>query len=40
MMIGWSKPENEIDTAAAEEFCLEQLPLYDVCPACCGTGKR
>jgi hypothetical protein len=38
-MIGWSKPTNEIDNKAAEEFGIEQLPLYETCPTCSGTGK-
>jgi hypothetical protein len=38
-MIGWSKPANEIDTKAAEEFGIGELPLYETCPTCNGTGK-
>jgi hypothetical protein len=33
-MIGWSKPANEIDTKAAEEFGIAELPLYETCPTC------
>jgi len=38
-MIGWSEPTNEIETKAAEELGIEQLPLYETCPTCKGTGK-
>jgi len=38
-MIGWSKPTNEIYTNAAEELGVDQLPLYETCPTCNGTGK-
>jgi ribosomal protein L32 len=38
-MIGWSKPANEIDIKAAEEFGIDELPLYETCPTCGGTGK-
>jgi hypothetical protein len=38
-MIGWSKPVNEIDAKASEELGLEQLPFYEVCSTCQGTGK-
>jgi hypothetical protein len=38
-MIGWSDPSTPIDVQAAKELGLEQLPLYEVCPSCQGTGK-
>ena len=38
-MIGWSKPTNEIEVKAAEEHGIEQLPFYETCPTCKGTGK-
>ena len=38
-MIGWSKPSSATDIRAAEEFGLEELTLYDVCPTCQGTGR-
>jgi hypothetical protein len=38
-MIGWSKPANEIDIKADEEFGIDELPLYETCPTCGGTGK-
>jgi hypothetical protein len=38
-MTGWSKPSSASDIRAAEEFGLEELPLYDVCPTCQGTGR-
>jgi hypothetical protein len=37
-MIGWSKPSSAIDIRG-EEFGLEELPLYDVCPTCGGSGR-
>ena len=40
VMVGWSDPVTPVDKHATEEFALEQLPLYDVCPICKGTGKR
>jgi hypothetical protein len=39
-MIGWSKPENEVDVEAARELSLEELPLYGVCKSCGGSGLR
>jgi hypothetical protein len=38
-MIGWSQPITEIDKNAAEDLGIEQLPLYETCPTCKGTGK-
>jgi hypothetical protein len=38
-MIGWNKPSSETDAKAAAEFGLEELPLYDICPTCNGSGK-
>jgi hypothetical protein len=38
-MIGRSNPTNEIDIKAASELGLEQLPLYEICPTCDGTGR-
>ena len=37
-MIGRSKPVNEIDARAAAELGVEELPVYDVCPTCNGSG--
>ncbi len=39
-MVGWSDPLTAVDIEAAREMNLQQLPLYDVCPRCNGTGKR
>ena len=39
-MIGWSKPTNEIGAKAAAELGLSELPLYDICPTCGGSGKK
>jgi len=30
---------NEIDARAAAELGVEELPVYDVCPSCNGSGK-
>ena len=38
-MIAWSKPANELDINAAAELGLDELPLYDTCPTCNGTGR-
>jgi hypothetical protein len=38
-MIGWSDPTNAIDLKAAEAFGLTQLPLYEICRTCGGSGK-
>jgi hypothetical protein len=38
-MVGWSDPVTEIDIKAADELGLSQLPLYEVCQTCGGTGK-
>jgi hypothetical protein len=38
-MIGWSNPTNEIEVKAATELGLTQLPLYEVCRTCEGTGR-
>jgi hypothetical protein len=38
-MIGWSDPATSEDLEAVRALNLEQLPLYDVCPTCQGTGK-
>jgi hypothetical protein len=37
-MIGWSAPEDDAERQAARERNLEELPLYDVCSRCGGTG--
>jgi hypothetical protein len=37
-MIGWSDPSGEDELRAAEELYVEQLPVYDVCPQCGGSG--
>ena len=37
-MVGWSDPIDEDERRAAEELNLEQLPVYEVCPACGGSG--
>ena len=39
-MISWSDPSSAADLQSGEELGLEQLPLYDVCPTCGGSGKR
>lgn len=39
-MIGWSDPIMPLDIQAATGLGLEQLPLYDICPACQGTSKH
>src|SRR5580698_1283237 len=38
-MVGWSDPIAEIDINAADELGISQLPLYEVCKTCSGTGK-
>jgi hypothetical protein len=38
-MTGWSKPCTSEDIQAAEGLGVEELPLYDVCPTCNGTGR-
>jgi excinuclease UvrABC ATPase subunit len=37
-MIGWSAPEDDAERQATRELNLEQLPVYDVCSRCAGTG--
>jgi hypothetical protein len=37
-MIGWSDPRSADEVQAAENLNLEQLPVYEVCPACGGSG--
>jgi len=37
-MIGWRDANGADEVRAAEELSLEQLPFYDVCPQCGGSG--
>lgn len=37
--VGWSDPKNADEVRAAEGLNLKQLPVYDLCPMCRGTGK-
>lgn len=37
-MIGWSSPQTPEEVENARELGLEELPLYEVCPTCKGTG--
>lgn len=37
-MIGWSAPEDDTERQGVRELNLEQLPLYDLCSRCGGTG--
>ena len=38
-MIGWSDPKGADEIRAAEDLNMEQLPVYEVCPQCRGTGR-
>jgi hypothetical protein len=38
-MIGWIEPSTEEDFEAAKALDVKLLPLWEVCPACSGTGK-
>ncbi len=39
MMIGWSAPVDDAERRKARQLNLENLPLYDVCEGCGGTGR-
>ncbi len=39
VMVGWSPPTSLDEIASAEKHGLEELPVYDVCAICIGTGK-
>lgn len=38
-MIGWSKPTDLDEALAAEDLGVEDLPLYDRCSRCDGSGS-
>lgn len=37
-MVGWSDPVGERELRATRELGCEQLPVYDVCSLCGGSG--
>lgn len=40
VMVGWSDPETSRDFEAVEELQLDQLPVYEVCSVCGGSGRQ
>lgn len=38
--VGWSMPINEAEVEGARELGLEELPLYEVCQSCRGSGMQ
>jgi hypothetical protein len=38
-MIGWSDPRNPTEIEAAKELEVPQLPVWEVCPECGGSGR-
>ena len=39
-MIGWSDPRDDRERQAAKDLEVPQLPVFDVCPHCHGTGRN
>lgn len=37
-MIGWSAP-SVAETKTSNALGVNELPLYGICPTCCGSGK-
>ena len=40
IMVGTTEPRDSAETGIADELGVDQLPIYEVCPSCRGTGKR
>jgi hypothetical protein len=39
LMIGWSEPRDEKEGEAAKALNVTELPVYEVCSTCRGSGK-
>src|SRR5262249_2731052 len=39
VMIGWRRPMNDAEQDSATALRLEELPMWDVCVVCNGSGK-